>query len=287
MRSRPLNFLRKSYRFLRYKIVWEGYGPAKLRCARTNLLYLDTLSDEEKTLLNKVSCRIHPGDGMYAISSPEEYLSAGLSAVRCIDYVLARSAGHNNVRSVLDFPSGYGRVLRFLKARFPLADITSADIDPTAVDFCRRAFSVNSIVSSRDFGGISMSNKFDLIWCGSLVTHIDENRAARLLRLFHDHLSPRGLCIFTTHGNRATEFMQTYGLTETAQQQVLSQFREKGYGYADYPGQQGYGVSAVSPKCIVTIAQSVGEWNQTALLEHGWDNLQDVYGFACSAPATN
>ena len=127
---------------------------------------------------------------MYAISSPEEYLSAGLSAVRCIDYVLARSAGHNNVRSILDFASGYGRVLRFLKARFPLADITSSDIDPTAVDFCRRAFSVNTIVSSLDFGGISMSNKFDLIWCGSLVTHIDENRAARLLRLFRDHLSP-------------------------------------------------------------------------------------------------
>src|SRR5262249_24889034 len=158
--TRPLNFLRKPYRFLRYRIVWEGYGPVKLRRARTNLLYSETLSGEEKTLLRKVSCCIHPGDGMYSISSPEAYLSGGLSAVRCIHYILARSAGHNNVRSILDFPYGYGRVLRFLKARFPLADITSADIDPIAVDFCRRAFSVDSIVSSRDFDGILMSNKF-------------------------------------------------------------------------------------------------------------------------------
>jgi SAM-dependent methyltransferase len=221
---------------------------------------------------------------MYAISSHEEYLSAGVSAVRCIEHVLTQSAGHNDVRTILDFACGYGRVLRFLKARFPVADITASDIDPEALDFCRRAFSVKIFISSLDFTGISISDRFDLIWCGSLITHIDENAAACLLRFFHDHLSPGGVCIFTTHGNRAAESMKKYGLSETAQRQVLSQFRENGYGYADYPGRHGIGISVVSHECMVAIARSAGEWNQTAFLDHGWDNLQDVYGFAYLTP---
>jgi SAM-dependent methyltransferase len=276
--SAVVGVLRKPYRFVRYRILWEAYSAAKLRSARTRLLHSDTLSDQEKMLLEKVSCRVHLNDRMYAISSDEEYLFAGLSALRCIESVLARSAGHNNVQSILDFACGYGRVVRFLKARFSAADITTSDIDPAALDFCRRAFSVKTIISNLDFTGLSISDTFDLIWCGSLVTHIDENDAARLLRFFHDHLSLRGVCIFTTHGTRAAKSMQTYGLTETAQQQVLSQFHEKGYGYADYAGRRGIGISIVSPECMLSIAQNAGEWTHIAFLEHGWDNLQDVYG---------
>jgi SAM-dependent methyltransferase len=226
-------------------------------------------------------------DCMYAISSDEEYLLTGLSGRRCIESVLARSAGHNNVQSILDFACGYGRVVRFLKARFSVADITTADIDPAALDFCRRIFSVKTIISNRDFTRLSISDKFDLIWCGSLVTHIDENAAARLLRFFHDHLLPGGVCIFTTHGNRAAKSMQTYGLTEIAQQQVLSQFHENGYGYADYPRRHGVGISVVSPECMVAIAQSAGDWSHTAFLEHEWANFQDVYGFARLTSSTD
>jgi SAM-dependent methyltransferase len=277
--------LRKPYHFLKHRIALTAYNRAQLRAAKTKLLNSDALRGNEKALVGKVSCRVHFNDGMYLISPPDEYLAAGISAVRCIEHVLAQSAGHRDVRTILDFACGYGRVLRFLKPRFPVAGITASDINPEALDFCRSAFSVKTVSSNVDFTRLLVAGRFDLIWCGSLITHIDENAAARLLRFFHDHLSPGGVCIFTTHGNRAAEKMPKYGLSETAQRQVLSQFRTTGYGYADYPGQRGNGISLVSHKCMAAIARTAGEWNQTAFLDHGWHNLQDVYGFAYLAPS--
>ena len=244
-------------------------------------MHSGALSREEKLFTERVSCRVHPNDGMYAIGSPEEYLTAGVSALHCIDHILAQSA-KQDVRTILDFACGYGRVARFLKSRFPGAEITVSDIDSAAVDFCSRTFGASPIISDRAFTELSIDNRFDLIWCGSLITHIDEQAATRLLRLFHDHLSPGGVCIFTTHGNEATKFMEIYGLNQSAQREVLSQFNESGYGYANYPWCDYMGVSVVSQERMTGIASSAGQWNQIAFIDHGWDNLQDVYAFRAS-----
>jgi SAM-dependent methyltransferase len=221
---------------------------------------------------------------MYAVSSDEEYLSAGLSALRCIQYSLNCSNKNYKVRTILDFPCGYGRVLRFLRAKFRDADVTVSDIDPEAVDFCTRVFAAIPEMSNREFSRLSISRRFDLIWCGSLITHIDETAATHLLRFFHDHLAPGGLCVFTTHGQRAANWIEknlhTFGLTEDAQQQVVSRFYESGYGYAEYPNRHGCGISLVSHERVQAIAYSVGEWKESCYLEHGWDNLQDVYSFS-------
>ncbi|MEF9426794.1 MAG: class I SAM-dependent methyltransferase, partial [Candidatus Mariimomonas ferrooxydans] len=94
------------------------------------------------------------------------------------------------IRSILDFPCGYGRVLRFLRARFADADITISEINPVALDFCKREFSVKSVILDKDFSKLSLTCKLDLIWCGSLITHLDEKAATDLLKFFHDILSP-------------------------------------------------------------------------------------------------
>src|SRR5437660_10051009 len=88
------------------------------------------------------------------LSSPDftpdgfHYLSVGLSANRCIREAL-RSAGKTvQGGSILDFPSGYGRVLRFLRMEFPDSDITAAETDGRALDFCRRSFDVTPFLSN-------------------------------------------------------------------------------------------------------------------------------------------
>jgi hypothetical protein len=100
--------------------------------------------------------------------------------------------------------------------------------------------------------------------------------------------APDGLCVFTTHGQRAAEQIHdkthTYGLTQQAQQQLLSEFHDKGYGYVDYPWTHGSGISLVSHERMLAIAGSVGHWRATSYLAHGWDNLQDVYSFALHMP---
>jgi SAM-dependent methyltransferase len=222
-----------------------------------------------------------------AHDTAHDYLTAGLSAIHCIENALDKSNVDKSIRFILDLPCGYGRVLRFLKVRFPDAEITISDIDTAALSFCKRVFSVRGVESSVDFSNLSLSGKFDLVWCGSLITHLDERATTELLRFFHAHISPGGLCVFTTHGQLSVDMLEkktwTYGLTEGAQQALLSQYYEKGYGYVDYENRHGIGISVVSHERMLAIARSVGPWNMTSYLERGWHNFQDVYGFTMSS----
>jgi SAM-dependent methyltransferase len=279
-----MQLIRRSYDVVKNRTFAKLNRLVSFRSAIKKLASADTLTREEKALVYHVSARVHPNDTMYAISSDEEYLSAGLSALRCIQYSLNYSNKDYKVRTFLDFPCGYGRVLRFLRARFPDANVSVSDIDREAVDFCARVFAAIPEMSNRDFTSLSISRKFDLIWCGSLITHIDEAAATHLLRFFHDHLAPGGVCVFTTHGQRAADWihknLHTFGLTEDARQQLVSRFYESGYGYAGYTNRHGVGISLVSRARVRAIASSVGQWKELCYLEHGWDNLQDVYSFS-------
>src|SRR5262245_54325854 len=129
-----MKLIRKSHRFLMRRMC----KALDLHYAKRSLLSSHALSDQEKALLDRVSLKIHGNDGMYVPFHAQHYLSVGLSAIRCIEDVLHRSQGDRGIRCILDFPCGYGRILRFLRARFPDAEITGVELNRTALDFCRR-----------------------------------------------------------------------------------------------------------------------------------------------------
>jgi len=279
-----MNYVLKVFRYIKYKILRMMYrSDTEFLSARESLLRSDELSDEEKAMLKKVSLKTHFQDEMYRPTDAQHYLSVGLSAIRCIEHAMHGSKRAKPISSVLDFPCGHGRVLRFLKARFADADIFVSEINPMALDFCKREFGVKSVISNKDFGKVSLSGKIDLIWSGSLLTHLDEHDAAELLKFFHETLSPEGLCIFTTHGrhsaSRMVEMNESYGLTENSQRELLTDFNQSGYGYSDYRFRKNYGISVVSHDRMLAIARSVGQWDETGFVEQGWDNHQDVYCF--------
>jgi hypothetical protein len=279
-----LELVAKPYRFLKYRVVHNLRRAIDFRLARRSLLRSAALSDAQKLLLETVSLRTDLDDRMYA-GSAAQYLSVGLSALDVVDVALRESHKMpDTVREILDFPSGHGRVLRFLQVQFPAAAITAAEVDHAALDFCRRSFAVRSRPSGEDFRRLGDLGRFDLIWCGSLITHIDERRAADLLTFFRSQLAPGGVCVVTTHGERSAEWIEngtdTYRLSAAACQFVLRQFRDTGYGYADYDGRSRYGVSLVSRSRMLEIAAGVGNWRPTCYLEHGWLDHQDVYVFA-------
>ena len=230
--------------------------------AKRALLASEDLTEAEKQLLKRISLQVHHQDAMHVPGYAREYLIAGLSASRCIQAALQPIGKERAVGSILDFPCGYGRVLRFLKAMFPDSDITGGEVQSGALDFCQRTFGVTPILSSTHFSSLSLPRKFDLIWCGSLITHIAETAAADLLGFFYRHLTNEGVCIFTTHGQLALEWIEektkTYSLSEESQQQILRTFHEKGYGYADYVNQIGCGISAVSRSRVVELARGIG-----------------------------
>jgi SAM-dependent methyltransferase len=273
-----MSFFTKIYRLLTHRAKVKR----DFKNAINRLLSSTELTNKEKLLLGKISHHIHYDDGMY-VGNAFHYISVGLSASRCIYKALDSTGKECLVNTILDFPCGYGRVLRFLRVMFPDANISCAEIDKSALDFCHKTFFTNPIKSKTTFNDINLPEKFDLIWCGSLFTHINEEAASNLLRFFYNHLSDNGLCVFTTHGQMSIDFIQnkkhTYGLTEDAHQKLIQEFQAEGYGYVDYPFQPGYGISVVSHQRMLELAKDAGNWDETLFLEHGWDKHQDVYAF--------
>jgi SAM-dependent methyltransferase len=275
-----------------YGRLTNACGDLKTRAefyrAKRALLASEDMTASEKQLLMQISLQVHHQDAMHVPGYAREYLFAGLSASRCIQAALKSIGKEHAVGSILDFPCGYGRVLRFLKAMYPDSDITGGEIQTGALDFCQRTFGVTPILSNTHFSSLSLPRKFDLIWCGSLITHIAETAAADLLGFFYRHLRDEGVCIFTTHGQLAVDWIEkkikTYSLSEESQQQILHTFHETGYGYADYVNQIGCGISAVSRSRVVELARGSGSWQEVLFLDHGWDGLQDVYAFAMRPP---
>ena len=128
------------------------------------------------------------GDGMN--SGPlDYYLKCGHSAINCITEALVRvNRSGASVRSILDFGCGFGRVTRWLLATFPDARLVAMDVDKRAVEAMQTIFSVEAYAI--DKGGTALPQlSFDLIWVGSLFTHISAEGSLRLLQLLQGMLN--------------------------------------------------------------------------------------------------
>jgi SAM-dependent methyltransferase len=184
-------------------------------------------------------------------------------------------------RRILDLPCGHGRVLRMLAAVFPDAALTAADLDRGGVDFCARRFGATPVYAPADPRELALpAASFDLIWCGSLITHLDEAATLALLEALAAALAPGGRLLVTTHGDWVAERLAageaTYELDEAGVERVLDGYRATGFGYADYPSSPGYGVT-------VTSAAWLREHSPLPVVhfaERGWDAHQDVHALA-------
>lgn len=254
--------------------------PARTLSQKQHLLDDPLLDSQDRELLREVESKISPGDGMYT-GNGAHYYKVGLSAIRCIEEAID-AARLPNVKRVLDLPCGHGRVLRFLVRRFPAAKFTVADLDRKGVDFCALMFGAEAVYSQKDLSRFSLGRQFDLIWCGSLLTHLNATGISALLEFFARHLTPGGLVIFTTHGERVIQRLLDrdfeYGIAPDSSPALIASYRENGFGFADYPGESGYGVSLTAPEWIGARAQSLG-LARVYFRAHGWDDHQDVYGF--------
>ena len=260
---------------------WRLALPARTLKQKQRLLDDPSLSVTERELLLKASSRIHYNDGMYK-GDGDHYYKVGLSAIRNIESAL-ELVGRDNPRIILDLPCGYGRVLRFLVHRFPAAKITACELDAEAVDFCVREFGASPAYSSPDLAQLSLPSRFDLIWCGSLITHLSEPKIAALLDFFRRHLPVDGLVVFTTQGDFVADRLPrhdfNYGLFDEQILSLVENYARSGIAYTDYPDREHYGLSLTSPGWIRNQIRQVGGLEQVYFRERGWDDHQDVYGF--------
>ena len=217
------------------------------------------------------------------LSDDAHYLSVGQSALSAIE----RALGATEPKNILDLPCGFGRVTRALRARFPYAKMTVSDLDRPGVDFSARAFNARAAYSVRDFRDLALGEEYDLIWVGSLITHLPATQTCFLLSALGRHLSQDGVALVTLHGpNLIPRLRQTgYGLPPGSAEAVIAQFEKTGFGYGDYQGGADlYGVSLTNENYGISLTHE--GWMKTTLMDLGlrldnyevqaWDEHHDI-----------
>jgi SAM-dependent methyltransferase len=228
---------------------------------------------------------ISPNDVMYTaaeeVDGVRSYLRSGRAALHLIRLAML-AAQKGSAGTVLDFGCGHGRVLRFLEAEFPHADLVACDINPDAVEFSARIFGATPVHSSPDPEQIEIGGRFDLIWSGSVFSHVDAPYARGLVGLFERALVPGGLLVFTTAGRHVAERMRAgelAGLAPEAASGLLEDYDRSGHGYRDYEGWTGQGLARLRPAWMCRELAARPGLRLVMLTERGWDRRQDV--FAC------
>jgi hypothetical protein len=96
---------------------------------------------------------------------------------------------------------------------------------------------------------VELHDTFDLIWCESLLTHLDAPHWPKFLDFFFSALKRGGLVVFTVHGRTVLRKMRNGAryLDDERQEELIGAYEETGFGYRDYVGQVDYGISLSDP----------------------------------------
>ena len=222
-----------------------------------------------------ISTLIHPDDLMWR-SGQAWYFPVGESAARLLR-IAAETSWLPRIRSVLDLPCGHGRVGRYLPGLFPGAALHFADLDADGADFCAATFGGTAIHSRPELTEVPLP-KVDLIWVGSLLTHVDRDRTARWMRYLCEQLNEDGVLVATFHGEWSLRMQGIYPMIAAPEwEQITDEYHRTGYGYARYPGwEQDYGISLSSPSALLQIARDIPGVRVAGFLERGWAENHDV-----------
>jgi SAM-dependent methyltransferase len=220
-----------------------------------------------------------PTDQMFQ-GNVDHYDSVGESALRVLRATI-RVAGVKTPQRVLDYGAGAGRVTRWLVAAFPEADIHACDIRPDNVDFLRNQFKVETWAVDPDPATLKFPASYDLIWVGSVITHLPETRARRLIVRLLSQCNPGGLLVLSLHGRTAITLYESGRLVyihPAGWERIRARLAAGGYGYADYDGQHDYGISVCTAAWITRLVEEMPEARTALYGERLWDNHHDVIG---------
>jgi SAM-dependent methyltransferase len=219
--------------------------------------------------------RIHAADEMYRVLPaygvpPErlalDYYRSGLQAWRSVAHAL-RTAGKEpaDLGSFLDFASGFGRMTRFLVREVDRRRVWASDIDAQAVLFLQEELGVHGVVSCIEPASLRFDRRFEVVYAGSLFSHLPERRFEAWLRRLFELLEPGGVLLFSTHG------VEAHGA------------RPDPRGFAYVPQSEttrldpaDYGTAYVAPDFVRRVAGAAGVAGLFVVERELWYN-QDLY----------
>lgn len=221
--------------------------------------------------LNSVCRTIHPDDQMWK-GGESWYFPVGLAGLRLVQNAVSLS-GLREVRTILDLPCGHGRVARYLRAGYPEAQLYFCDIDESGVDFCAQTFAGIGIVSKRNLNDVDLPKPLDIIWVGSLFTHLDEAHARTWLAYLCEHLSADGVLVATFAGDFVARLHKENPAFDA---KAIADFEALGWGYAPYGVANDCGQALSKPGKVIEIASSIAGVRILHFAERGWADRQDV-----------
>lgn len=200
----------------------------------------------------------------------QQYLADGLEAVQVIENVVG-TAGKSmaELRSFLDFACGHGKSTRFLVKRTDPSRVWVSDIYADAVAFQRARFGVAGFNSAHDPGQVAFGRRFEVIYVGSLFSHLPEDAFRAWLATLYERLEDDGLLILSTQGasvqplddhSAATGFR----FVEISESRSLDRRR--------------YGSTTVTEAWVRRLAQALGIVQVAYLPRELW--AQDLFVFA-------
>lgn len=229
----------------------------------------------EHIKVDRVDRTLSPSDKMYA-GNAVHYFSVGSSALENI--LAAVGIAKMQPASILDFGCGAGRVTRWIAAAFPQATIEGCDICAVDIKFVADTFNARTWQSGNDVAKLDPPSFYDLIWVGSVFTHLSKEASTNLFDKLVSWLNPNGVLIFTSHGRHAASRGPNVGYYGIPAQwtKVIKASNRTGFGYADYHGMPGYGVSLAQLYWWASLVTSRQNLRLISMTEQSWDDHQDV-----------
>lgn len=218
-------------------------------------------------------------DGMVATGAEQQYYDIGRRALQLIA-MAGDLCDKPHYPKILDYACGHGRVLRWLKAQYPYAEITACDIDPDAVEYCASIFDVKGAVADDSFAKATFENQFDLIWCGSLLTHLDSKNWWAALERMIAWTAECGVLIFSVQGRFLASEMLSGRAAYASNVDVvrlLENYRESGFAFEAYfenPHNE-YGMTLTSPGFLGKAIERFDDVILRSYMEQAW-GVQDV-----------
>ncbi len=255
----------------------EGFGPSLSQYSSLWELYrtvgfdrtLDP-DDKENTL-----------DSEWAL---HHYYTTGADGLRIVVKGLI-AAGLKPPERILDFPCGSGRVMRHLRAMFPKAEIGACDLYARHVAFCVNQFNATPLISRENLAELDVG-EWDLVFCGSLLTHLPQHLFWPTMDFMIRSLKPGGIAVVTLEGRRAVYIQDNMWklIGDEQFEFARSGYNETGFGFVDYDPafltkfneQESYGVTLVRPDWLMSGLAKREDITILNFTEADWDEHQDV-----------
>lgn len=185
------------------RTYYQSYPGATSYCIHSSI--------RVRSLNSSIGLPIPPPDLRLGVNNPDEYLRSGANDIAAMLAILQASdfAIHRG-QKILEFGCCTGRMIRHLAEPAHGLQLWGVDLHADYIQWCRQNltpeihFAVSTAIPHLPFP----DEMFDLIFCGSVFTHIEDFDGTWLLELSRI-LRPGGFLYFTIHDEHSVQLLNT------------------------------------------------------------------------------